>query len=77
MSSSEKQDEKIEELSAKIMRDVEAKLAIKRMLLEERLDELLRHSYGNGEVSSYSINRRIAELKTQLNTPAKLEGKEK
>lgn len=29
---------------------------------QERLAELKRHSYGKGEVSAYSINRRIEEL---------------
>lgn len=35
-------------------------------ILEAQLEELLRHSYGKGEVSAYSINQRIKELKAQL-----------
>ena len=45
---------------------VEAKAQLQKLLIRERLDELLRHSYGKGQVSSYSINRRIATLTKQL-----------
>ena len=43
-----------------------ARQQLQRIMAAERLDELKRHSYGKGQVSAYSINRRIAELETKV-----------
>lgn len=45
---------------------IKAIAQLNRIMTEERLDELRRHSYGKGQVSAYSINRRIAELETKM-----------
>lgn len=46
--------------------DEEAKQAINHLIAKERLAELKRHSYGKGDVSAYSINKRIQELEQSL-----------